>query len=98
MRRIAYVINYIVKGGPSAVVMNMIHNLDRTRFEPVLITLFEGNDPRIIVNEKKQGSKLLSVIIKTVCNSCSMVFLSIKKSWKNIKLISYMAMDLSLTS
>lgn len=41
MRRIAYVINFIVKGGPSAVVLNMIHNLDRTRFEPVLITLFE---------------------------------------------------------
>lgn len=59
MRRIAYVINYIVKGGPSAVVMNMIHNLDRTRFEPVLITLFEGNDPRIIVNEKKAGLQII---------------------------------------
>lgn len=59
MHRIAYVINYIVKGGPSAVVLNIIHNLDRTRFEPVLITLFEGNDPRIIVNEKKAGLQII---------------------------------------
>lgn len=80
MHRIAFVINYIVKGGPSAVVLNMIHNLDRTRFEPVLITLFEGNNPEIIANEKKQDSKLLSVGIKAVCNSCSMVFPDIEKS------------------
>lgn len=55
MTRIAYVINFIVKGGPSAVVLNMIHNLDRSRFEPVLITLFEGSSPEIIAKEKKNG-------------------------------------------
>ena len=55
MIRIAYVINFIVKGGPSAVVLNMIHNLDRSRFEPVLITLFEGSSPEIIAKEKKHG-------------------------------------------
>lgn len=59
MRRIAYVINYIVKGGPSAVVLNMIHNLDRIRFEPVLITLFEGNDSDIINKEKNAGLKII---------------------------------------
>lgn len=59
MLRIAYVINYIVKGGPSAVVLNMIHNLDRTRFEPVLITLFEGNDLDIISKEKRSGLKII---------------------------------------
>ena len=59
MRRIAYVINFIVKGGPSAVVLNMIHNLDRTRFEPVLITLFEGDSPEIIAREKKAGLKII---------------------------------------
>lgn len=77
MRRIAYVINFIVKGGPSAVVLNMIHNLDRTRFEPVLITLFEGDSPEIIAREKKDGLKLLNVDIKAVFNSCFMVFLDI---------------------
>lgn len=55
MIRVAYVINFIVKGGPSAVVLNMIHNLDRSRFEPVLITLFEGSSPEIIAKEKKHG-------------------------------------------
>lgn len=59
MRRIAYVINFIVKGGPSAVVLNMIHNLDRTRFEPVLVTLFEGNSPEIIAREKEAGLKIV---------------------------------------
>lgn len=59
MRRIAYVINFIVKGGPSAVVLNMIHNLDRTRFEPVLITLFEGNSPEIVAREKEAGLKVV---------------------------------------
>ncbi|WP_444707189.1 glycosyltransferase family 4 protein [Megasphaera elsdenii] len=59
MRRIAYVINFIVKGGPSAVVLNMIHNLDRTRFEPVLITLFEGNSPEIVAREKEAGLKIV---------------------------------------
>ena len=59
MRRIAYVINFIVKGGPSAVVLNMIHNLDRTRFEPVLITLFEGDSPEIVAREKETGLKIV---------------------------------------
>lgn len=59
MRRIAYVINYMVNGGPSAVVLNMIHNLDRTRFEPVLITLFDGDSPEIIAREKKTGMKII---------------------------------------
>lgn len=59
MIRIAYVINFIVKGGPSAVVLNMIHNLDRTRFEPVLITLFEGNSPEIVAREKEAGLKVV---------------------------------------
>lgn len=59
MVRIAYVINFIVKGGPSTVVLNMIHNLDRSKFEPVLITLFQGNDPTIIEREEKAGLKVV---------------------------------------
>ena len=59
MRKIAYVINFIVKGGPSAVVLNMIHNLDRTEYEPVLITLFQGNSPEIIEQEKKHGLQII---------------------------------------
>lgn len=59
MRKIAYVINFIVKGGPSAVVLNMIHNLDRTKYEPILITLFQGNSPKIIEQEKNNGLKII---------------------------------------
>lgn len=59
MKRIAYVINFIVNGGPSAVVLNMIHNLDRTKYEPVLITLFQGNSSEIIDREKKNGLQII---------------------------------------
>ena len=55
MYRIVYVINYIVKGGPSSVVLNMIHNLDQSKYEPILITLFEGNSPAILSKEREKG-------------------------------------------
>lgn len=59
MKKIAYVINFIVKGGPSSVVLNMIHNLDRTEYEPILITLFEGNSPSILSNEREHGLQII---------------------------------------
>lgn len=59
MKKIAYVINFIVKGGPSSVVLNMIHNLDQTEYEPVLITLFEGNSPAILSKERERGLQII---------------------------------------
>lgn len=46
--RIAYVINYIVKNGPSNVILNLINNLDRNMYSITLITLFEGNNSEVI--------------------------------------------------
>lgn len=46
--KIAYVVNYIVKNGPGNVVLNLINNLDRKKYEIALITLFEGNDSGVI--------------------------------------------------
>lgn len=46
--RIAYVINYIVKNGPSSVVLNLINNLDRSEYDISLITLFEGNNAEVV--------------------------------------------------
>ena len=48
MVRIAYVINYIVKNGPSSVVLNIINNLNRAQYDISLITLFEGNDAEVV--------------------------------------------------
>lgn len=48
MVRIVYVINYIIKNGPSSVVLNLINNLDRTEYNISLITLFEGNDADVV--------------------------------------------------
>ena len=55
MIRIAYVINYIVKNGPSSVVLNIINNLDREKYDVSLITLFFGNNPEVIEYLKSNG-------------------------------------------
>lgn len=55
MVRIAYVINYIVKNGPSSVVLNLINNLDRSEYDISLITLFEGNDAEVVSALKING-------------------------------------------
>ena len=48
MKKIGFVINYIVKNGPSSVLLNIINNIDRKEFEPSIITLFDGNDKKVI--------------------------------------------------
>ena len=53
--RIAYVINYIVKNGPSSVVLNLINNLDRKKYDISLITLFSGNNPEVVACLKDKG-------------------------------------------
>ncbi len=55
MKRIAYVINYIVKNGPSSVVLNLINNLDRSEYDISLITLFEGNDAEVVSTLRNNG-------------------------------------------
>ena len=55
MIRIAYVINYIVKNGPSSVVLNLIDNLDRLEYDIALITLFEGNDSEVASTLQNNG-------------------------------------------
>jgi len=53
--RIAYVINYIVKNGPSSVVLNLINNIDRAAYDISLITLFSGNDLEVVAQLKDKG-------------------------------------------
>lgn len=55
MVRIAYVINYIVKNGPSSVVLNLINNLDRSEYDISLITLFEGNNAEVVSALRNNG-------------------------------------------
>ena len=55
MVRIAYVINYIEKNGPSSVVLNIINNLDRSKYDVSLITLFEGNDEEVVSALQNNG-------------------------------------------
>lgn len=55
MIHIAYLINTIVPGGPSNVVLSLIQNLDREQYTPVLITLFAGNDPSVVEALRRGG-------------------------------------------
>ena len=55
MIRIAYVINYIVKNGPSSVVLNLIDNLNRLEYDIALITLFEGNNAKVVSALRNNG-------------------------------------------
>lgn len=55
MIKLAFVINYIVKNGPSSVVINIINNIDRNKFKITLITLFTGNDDKVVNALREQG-------------------------------------------
>ncbi len=58
-KKVAYVINRIERGGPSNVVLGIIHNLDHSQFEPVLVTLFCGNDETIVTELKEKGISVI---------------------------------------
>lgn len=55
MIRIAYVINYIVKNGPSNVVLGLIDNLNREKYHISLITLFPGNNSEVVEKLRQKG-------------------------------------------
>lgn len=46
--QIAYVISYLNRNGPSRVLLSLINNLDKSKYEISLITLFAGNDKEIV--------------------------------------------------
>lgn len=46
--KIMFLINYVINGGPSNVVKNIIFNLDREKYEITLVTLFPENDSNVI--------------------------------------------------
>lgn len=62
MKRIAYVINTIAKGGPGNVVLNLINGIDFKRYDPVLITLFRGNDVEVVRNLRSDGIKVIECL------------------------------------
>lgn len=50
MIKIVYIINYILKNGPSKVVLNLIDNLDKSKYDISLITLFKENDEEVLLD------------------------------------------------
>lgn len=58
-KKITYVINYIINGGPSFVLRNIISYLDKNKYNITLITLFPGNDSNIIGDLKAEGINVI---------------------------------------
>lgn len=55
MIKIVFVTSYIVNNGPGKVILNIINNLNPSVYAISLITLFSGNDPKIVSELKKQN-------------------------------------------
>lgn len=59
MKRVAFVINTIVRGGPSNVVLNLIKAIDFEKYTPILITLFNGNDSKVVSSLRSDGIQVI---------------------------------------
>lgn len=57
MKKVVFIINYIVNGGPSRVIYNIAINLVK-KFDVTLITLFDKNNKDVIEKFKKKGIKV----------------------------------------
>ncbi|GEA77159.1 glycosyl transferase [Latilactobacillus sakei] len=60
MIKIAFVTNYITNNGPSNVILDIIRNLDKEQYSVSLITLFKGNDERIVADLRNNGVQIFT--------------------------------------
>lgn len=58
--KIAFVINYISKSGPSRVVLNIIRYLKNKSVDITVVTLFEGNDPDVLSELSEYGVDIIA--------------------------------------
>lgn len=57
--KILYVLNYIVNGGPSNVVRELVANLDKSSYEITVLNLFQESDPAVIKEFQNLGAKVI---------------------------------------
>ncbi len=86
--KIAYIINAINKTGPGNVVFNILTQLDHTKFEPILITLFIGNDIKVINDLKQIGVKVIE------CHNKSRIKFLIQNYKKLKKILANESIDI----
>lgn len=55
MIKIVFVVNYIESNGPGNVILNIIDNLDKKKYSISLITLFQGNEAKIVKKLKNNS-------------------------------------------
>lgn len=64
LERIAFVINAIHLGGPSCVIRNIFYSINREKYEPYLITIFNESTPEVIDEVKNLGIQVIECKFK----------------------------------
>lgn len=62
--KILYTINFIKKGGPSNVLLNIIKNIDRDKYDINILTIIDQNDISIINSLKSEGINIIEFKMK----------------------------------
>lgn len=58
---IVYTINFLTNGGPTRVLQNIINNLDKSKYNVMILTLINQNNQEIVNNLKKDGIKIIEL-------------------------------------
>lgn len=78
--KILFVINYLKNGGPSRVVLNIINNLDKDKFEVNVLTLKNKNDKKVLEQLYSKNINVIQLNYKRNLN----VLLNLKKIRRRI--------------
>ncbi len=63
--RVAYLITRIDRKGPGYIVVNLIKGLDRSLYDPVLVTIFNEDDEEIVEELRNEGYKVKQLHLKS---------------------------------
>lgn len=82
--RILYTINYITNGGPSRVLLNIVNNLDKNKYDISILTIIDKNDKKIVSDLKKEGINIIEFKLKKSLKSLFKNYRNIQKKIINI--------------
>lgn len=80
--KIVFLINTIAKHGPGNVVINIIKGLDKEKYDISIITIFNGNDKKIISKLKQDGICVVELELKNKFNFILFGKIQLKKILK----------------
>ena len=84
--KIAFIINYIKKSGPSSVLMNIVDCISKEKYDITVITLFEGNDEKILNSLRNNN---INVVEKNYKSRIKFMFRGQKEFLKRFRLLNF---------